>query len=61
MQVVIHLKHGGFSVIDFEDNETTMEVFNAFKKVNFNRKGNYVSANVVIPYNEIKFVELKGI
>ncbi|MCU5282347.1 hypothetical protein OCA22_28770 [Bacillus cereus] len=61
MQVVIHLKHGGFSVIDSEDNEKTMEVFNAFKKVNFNREGNYVSDNVVIPYNEIKFVELKGI
>ncbi|WP_242289702.1 MULTISPECIES: hypothetical protein [Bacillus cereus group] len=61
MQVVIHLKHGGFSVIDSEDNEKTMEVFNAFKKVSFNREGNYVSDNVVIPYNEIKFVELKGI
>lgn len=33
MQLVIHLKHDGFSVIDSDDNETMMQVFNAFKKL----------------------------
>ncbi|PGL85681.1 hypothetical protein CN931_08730 [Bacillus sp. AFS054943] len=60
MKLIIHFKHGGCSIVHSEDKEEAMKIFNKFKRVNFNRRGNYVSANVVIPYNEIKFVELQG-
>ncbi|MFJ8531190.1 hypothetical protein [Bacillus sp. NPDC094106] len=59
MKLIIHFKHGGCYIVHSEDKEETMKIFNRFKMVNFNKEENFISSNVVIPYNEIKFIELQ--
>lgn len=35
-----------------------MANFDKLKKANFNKGGKFISSRTIIPYNEIKFVEI---
>lgn len=57
MKLIIYFKHGGRSEVPYESKEELMKHWEHLKKAKFNKDGRFATKNVIIPYNEIQFIE----